>query len=139
MRLRHIHPQELHAWWPRVRDDLDACRVQSTDDVWMEDVYSAIQGNRAWLYVAEDERNPYLGCLVLEVCAEPFSQKRHLHVWMANGGRNDILVEGAPLVEDIARQAGLGEIRFRANRLGFERLAKKAGYKVGYFEMLKRI
>ena len=139
--LEPVLPDALHHWWPIVKGDVDECRLRDTDDVWSEDVYAAIQSGRVFLYVGLDDRRQYLGMTIVYVGFEPHSKEKFLFVWMVNNHQTgmDILRDGEEHLVSMARNAGAKSIRYRADRLSFERLTRSLGYSISHVEMTKRI
>jgi hypothetical protein len=132
-----VIPEKIHAYWELVRNDLNECRTQDTDEVWLEDIYSCIRGGTAHLYVGL-ENNTYCGMVLLSAKTDNFASKQNLHIWYCNNSAgHDILREGLSQLETIARQMGSEKITYRANRLSFERLTRDLGFKLTDCEFTK--
>ncbi len=137
--LTPISPLRLHDIWETVEADLDVCRKQDQDEVWMEDIYHALKAGYATLYVGYMGEE-YAGALVLMQKNDPWSGEPSVHIWfVANHAGHDILKEGQLQVEQIARKIGASKITLRAKRRAMERLLKDLGYEFLELELVKEL
>lgn len=131
--------QKLHDVWEMVSEDLETCRTQDKDEVWMEDIYHAIRSGWATLYVGRVD-GEYAGALVLMRREDPWTGEPHVHIWfVANHKGHDILKEGQAQVEKIARDIGARKITLRAKRKAMERLLNDLGYHFVELELAKEL
>ena len=116
--LRHVPPQELHAYWPFIKPGLEEVRSHSVDGWLAEDVYSAIRTSSSTLHVAFVD-STYAGFCVLTVI-QGYSSKA-LHIWCAYGikGMNVVDRFEKNLIA-IALNAGCRKLTFLSPRKGWE-------------------
>lgn len=123
--LRAIPASDLIFEWPRVREGLEQVKRASGDDWIPEDVYVAIKGGNATLFVIEDD--DYLGFVVLQVL--PTFHGKRLHVWAAHSiHRRPILWTLAEQLKPIAQAAGANKITFSSTRDEWAAIAERGGY-----------
>ena len=120
--LRLIAVQDLHQYWPFIKDGLEQVRKHSAEDWIAEDVYTAIRTGGSTLHVAF-VGGAYAGFCVL-TALQGYSSKS-LHIWCAYG------VPGMSVVERfekelvaIALRAGARRITFFSPRTGWEKRLK---------------
>jgi hypothetical protein len=134
-----IAPAALHDVWDLVRDDLDECRKHDTSTTWMEDIYSSLRNAWATLYLVS-RGEEHMGCLLLQLRTDPWESIPILHIWMcANHGGHNILKDGQPQLDEIARSCGARTITFRSDRLSFERLCRDLGYRLREIELVREL
>lgn len=140
MNIFPVPPNELHSWWDMVRDDIIECSQHDKENVWPEDVYSALKSGWAVLYVCT-VNGDYQGMMVTTTHTDQWDQSnRWLHVWFLNvHDRPDVILAGNKYLEGVARQLGFDMITFRADREAFERWGKRLGFEVGEIELRRRL
>ena len=120
--LRHVPPQDLHAYWPFIKPGLEEVRSRSVDGWIAEDVYSAVRTGSSTLHVAFVDSS-YAGFCVLTVM-QGYSSKA-LHIWCAYGvkGMNVVDRFEKDLIR-IALNAGCRKLTLLSNRKGWGRRYK---------------
>jgi hypothetical protein len=113
--------ERIGEFWPRIRPFLD--QMAHLSDGWIaEDVYCYLKSGLATLYVAEGE---WRGFAVLQLL--PHYSSKRLHCWIVQTTDDpQIYMEE---VEKIARQAGAHVITFDSPRKGWEKRAKRLGFR----------
>jgi len=135
-----VQPHELHDWWDAVVPDLDVCRVQDKEETWREDIYCAIKGGHAFLYVGTKDGD-YCGCMVVTRHFDQWQPRNSwLHVWYCNTQAGVEMIDaGLNFLDALAKQQGAKFITFRTNRLAFERWGRKLGFEVGEIELRREV
>jgi len=112
--VRQVHPDELHAVWPLIKDGLEKVKARC-HEVWIaEDVYASIKTGASTLHLKDD------GFLVLTPTRQAHTGKPVLHVWIAySAGSNQ--EEGETYLDRIAKQYGFQLITMKSPRRGWER------------------
>jgi hypothetical protein len=120
--LRHVPPQDLHQYWPFIKEGLEEVRNHSVDGWIAEDVYSAIRTGSSTLHVAFIS-GTYAGFCVLTVM-QGYSSKA-LHIWCAYGahGANVIQRFESELIK-IALNCGARKLTFLSPRKGWGKYYK---------------
>lgn len=142
--LRQVAPADLHAAWALAKPGLERVRIKANASWLCEDVFAAIRTGRATLHMGYlDEQ--YVGCVVLTINMDPFSNERSVLVWaLYTGGGQDrdkpepglipvndaILHYGLADVKEIARKAGINKIRFHSPRAGWIRRLGELGFQI---------
>jgi hypothetical protein len=119
---RYIAPLELRNWWSWIRPGLDIIKSKSTEAWIPEDVYADCFEKRSMLWVFTKQNRP-VGFVVLQPVLE------RLHIWCAYGAEEDIAPECFEHILNIARQGNAKQLSFDSNRRGWERHAKKMGFR----------
>jgi hypothetical protein len=120
--IRKISPDVLFTVWPKVRAGLEIV-VKHANDGWLpEDVYMAIKGGNALLFMWEDDS------FVVVNIMQSYSGAQELHVWTAYG-EGHVGGEYSPVVDQLAKELGCGAITFFSPRRGW------AKNKLGYTEV----
>ncbi len=125
MKLRYVHPDNLHGDW----DYLKACIekvVAKTDERLMkvEDVYWQIKTNNCGAYVVGDHE----GMVILQPC--PGWDGKELYIFMAyNDGTHDVVEMCLPEITEVAKTIGAKRLKFQSVRKGFGRYAEGIGFK----------
>ena len=137
--VKPVDQARLHDVWDLVKDDLDECRKHDTSTTWLEDIYASIRSGWATLYLVSKGAE-HMGCLLLQVRKDPWESTPILHIWMcANHGGHNILRDGQPQLDEIARACGAKTITFRSDRLSFERLCRDLGFRLREIELEKEL
>lgn len=111
-----VKPTELRAVWADVRAGLDK---MPAEDWIAEDVYHAIRGGTAALYLGVGESGCQ-GFMVLRQQFAEFSGAPILHVWLAYSVAGaDVYAQAEDYVRGIARQMGANRITFGSPRPGW--------------------
>jgi hypothetical protein len=125
--LRQIPTKEVGRDWERIRAGLVEVKQATTDDWLPEDVYMALKGGGASLYVGEDEQGEYLGFIVLRLVQTFHGSK--VEIWCAHSATKTPLMRAYwPEIQDIARQAGANLIGFSSAREEWQVAAKRLGF-----------
>lgn len=119
---RYIQPLELRGWWAWIRPGLDHIKSKSTEAWIPEDVYTDCFEKRSMLWVFVKENRP-----VSFAVLQPAGNR--LHVWCAYATEEDVAEASLAHIENIARQGNATELSFDSNRRGWERHAKKMGFR----------
>jgi hypothetical protein len=126
--LREISPKDIGIDWDRIRAGLVKVKQHTTDDWLPEDVYMALKGGGATLYVGEDDQGDYLGFIVLRLV-----QTFHgvsVEIWCAHSATKTPLMRTFwPRIQEISRNAGAGKIAFSSAREEWQVAAKRLGFK----------
>ena len=119
--MRLILPDDLHTVWDEVRTGLVEVQKFSAEDWLPEDIYMAIKGGNAALYVGDT------GFLVMQLI--PMYHGKRLHVWCAyNDGRPALRVF-LNSVKTIAKEAGAKKITFSSPRDEWLTVGKRGGFR----------
>ena len=121
MKSTFIEPNNLRQWWGFVRPGLLKI-LQKSPEPWIpEDVYADCFEGRSMLWVAQDDARP-VGFAVLQ------PQGTALHVWSVHLEHGH-LEAGWQLLLNIARNGQAETLTFDSWRPGWERQARKLGFK----------
>lgn len=112
---RYVKPEELRQIWDRIRPGLLEVKEASGEPWIPEDVYADCYAGRSLLYLLGD------GFGVVQ------PQGDTLHVWCGWGAW--MMDDGMSELFSIAKAGGARKISFDSNRLGWQRVAKKYGFK----------
>jgi hypothetical protein len=116
-----IHPDGLHAVWARVKEGLLKILERSPDDWLPEDVYHALKGGQAQLFICTGVQG-LEGFFVLRVVRREFSKVQDMHVWCAHSvGDGDVFDRGLNFVCEAARKAGCQRVTFGSQREGWKK------------------
>lgn len=125
--LRLIPAQEVGHDWERIRAGLVEVKRATTDDWLPEDVYMALKGGGASLYVGEDEQGDYLGFIVLRL-VQTFHGSM-VEIWCAYSATSRPLMRAFwPEIQAIATQAKADKISFSSAREEWQVAAKRLGF-----------
>lgn len=114
---RYIEPNDLRHIWHLIRPGLLEVK-EASNEAWIpEDVYSDCFAGRAMLWVTDE----FDGFAVLQ------PQGETLHVWCGWGAW--MMEDGFNFLFEIARKGGASKMSFDSNRPGWQKLAKKFGFK----------
>jgi hypothetical protein len=120
--MRYIQPNELRNWWNWVRPGLEKIKEKSTEPWIPEDVYADCYSQNSMLWVLLRHDRP-VAFMVLQPLGDT------LHVWCAFAYEEDCLLEGWENVQRIAKEGGATKVTFDSNRRGWDRTAKKLGFR----------
>lgn len=126
LELRFVAPSSLHLFWEQCEPLIIECLAHETDNVWKEDIYAAIKAGSAQLFIGVVNEH-FVGMTVLQRWQCQYSGDQVLHIWMVNG--SNFMETGMPLIEKMAKDAGVAKIRFRASREAYGRLTQKLGFR----------
>ena len=116
--LRFIPPAQVRSVWPQVLPGLHAIREKTAEPWIPEDVYHALMTGEASLH-SGFANGEWVGFVVMTT--HEFYGRKSLHVWCAYAKTDlDPVALFLPLIQDIARSAGLERVRFISPR-GWER------------------
>lgn len=134
-------PKLLHAFWPVVCDDIAFCLKQDRDEVWPEDVYTALRIGTAHLVIATDPADgEYVGMTVLVEHEDTYDPRaKTLHVWLCKVGEGGVTQEGQAFIEQLARSRGCRWVTLRSTRAAFERWGRARGFELGDIELRKEL
>lgn len=119
---RYIQPAELRGWWRLIRPGLERIKEKSTEAWIPEDVYADCFEQRSMLWFFLKENRP-VGFVILQPVG-PI-----LHIWCAYAIEEDCLFDAWEHIQEIAKQGGATSLSFDSNRRGWDRMAKKLGFK----------
>lgn len=124
MEIKYITPQELRAWWPSIKPGLENVKTKSPENWIIEDVYCDCHSQRSMIWALIDNGRA-IGYWVLQPNGE------ELHVWAgwALENRHDNLENGLKYIKEIARQGNAKYITFSSHRRGWDKRAKKMGFR----------
>lgn len=124
MEIKYITPQELRAWWPSIKPGLENVKTKSPENWIIEDVYCDCHSQRSMIWALIDNGRA-IGYWVLQPNGE------ELHVWAgwALENRHDNLENGLKYIKEIARQGNAKYITFSSHRRGWDKRAKKIGFR----------
>jgi hypothetical protein len=119
--LRLVQPHELRQSWGFVKNGLEIILKKSPEPWIPEDVYAAVIGNKAnlWLVI---EDNHAIGFVLGYISGDNF------HIWCAWGNLNGNLKGYFQELEDIAKTQ-CKRMTFDSWRPGWNRVAKELGFK----------
>jgi hypothetical protein len=115
-----IEPQKLREIWGWVRPRLLEVQEHSDGNWIPEDVYTDCFNGRSMLWVVTDQGKP-VGFGVMQPLGDC------LHVWCGWGQM--LMDEGFRHIREIAKAGGSRRISFDSNRPGWERVARKHGFR----------
>lgn len=125
--LRSIPPKEVGHDWERIRAGLVEVKRATTDDWLPEDVYMALKGGHATLYVGENDAGDYLGFIVLRL-VQTFNGSK-VEIWCAYSATSRPLMRTYwPEIQAIAKQTGANLISFSSAREEWQVAAKRLGF-----------
>ena len=119
--MRLILPDDLHTVWDEVRTGLVEVQKFSAEDWFPEDIYMAIKGGNAALYVG------YTGFLVMQLI--PMYHGKRLHVWCAYSKGRPALRVFLRFIKETALSAGARKITFLSPRDEWLSVSKRGGFK----------
>ena len=118
--LKLISGQDLHQYWPFVKQGLEEAKQYSVEDWIAEDVYTALRNGTSTLHMAFVD-NTYAGFCVLTI-TQGYSSK-NLHIFCAYGVKGMNVVERfEPEIVKIAKSIGARKITFLSTRRWERRL-----------------
>jgi len=117
-----IHPNNLREWWGFVRPGLIEILNKSPEPWIPEDVYTDCFTQKSMLWVAQVDARP-VGFAVLQPKGET------LHVWCVYFVEHGHMDAGLQHLKDIAKQGGAKTLTFDSWRPGWDRQARKLGFK----------
>jgi hypothetical protein len=122
MILEFIPPDNVRQTWPYVRQGLETV-LQKSPEQWIpEDVYASLMAGKSVLWLLK--RDEYcVGFLV------GYAKEDEFHIWCAYGMAGGELDKWFAILTDIARKGGAKRITFDSWRPGWNRVAKKLGFK----------
>lgn len=125
--LRLIPPNEISFEWDRVRAGLVEVKTATTDDWLPEDVYMAIRGGGASLYVGEDKHGDYLGFIVLRLVTT--FHGKSVEIWCAHSATSAPLMRTFwPQIQSIGQEVGANKISFSSSRDEWHAASKRLGF-----------
>lgn len=127
LKLNPVLPENLRAVWAIVREGLYSIAKHDKTHWIVEDVYAALVGGNASLYMAELD-NDYMGFMILQRLR--VYDGWHLHIWCgySPAEKPDLMVSGMPQVKVLAHTLGCRRITFSSDRKGWERVGVKLGF-----------
>ncbi len=139
LELRAVQAHEVSRIWDLVRAGVEECLPHDPDQPRAEDVYSMLRTGNATLLIGW-LNGQYAGHVILTTHTSPWSGLRYAHVWQAyNTTGHDVLRQGQQQLERMAKEAGCLQIRFKADRLAYERLVRDLGYTLCEVHLVKDI
>lgn len=121
MKSTFIDPNNLRQWWGFIRPGLLKILEKSPEPWIPEDVYADCFSGRSMLWIAQDDARP-VGFAVLQ------PQGTALHVWCVHLERGH-LETGMQHLLEIARNGNAERLTFESWRPGWDRQARKLGFK----------
>jgi hypothetical protein len=121
MNASFIEPNNLRQWWGFVRPGLLKILEKSPEPWIPEDVYADCYSGKSMLWIAQVDARP-VGFAVLQ------PQGTTLHVWCVHLESGHLDTGWQHLLE-IARSGGAERITFDSWRPGWEKQARKLGFK----------
>jgi hypothetical protein len=138
-KVRLVDPSELHWVWDDIKPDVIACLNTEEDDVWPEDVYTAIRTGTAWLVYASDEKG-YQGMAIITEWIDPYNPKvKKIHIWLCSTSSELITKEGLVLIENFARMRQAQKVALTSSNWAFKRWGEQRGFKVASIEISKEV
>jgi hypothetical protein len=124
MILHYIPKDNLRQHWEYIRHGLEIVRSKGHTDYIAEDVYCDCYEQRSMLFMGIIDNKP-VGFVVLQ----PIGNR--LHVWAAWSLINDeaLFMQAFQEIQAIAKQGGKTKVTFNSERRGWERKARKMGFK----------
>ena len=124
MILHYIPKDQLRQHWEYIRHGLEIVRSKGHTDYIAEDVYCDCFEQRSMLFMGIVDNKP-VGFVVLQ----PIGNR--LHVWAAWSLLNDeaLFMQAFQEIQAIAKQGGKTKVTFNSERRGWERRARKMGFK----------
>lgn len=124
MILHYIPKDQLRSHWDYIRHGLDIVRSKGHTEYIPEDVYCDCYEQRSMLFMGIIDNKP-VGFVVLQ----PIGNR--LHVWAAWSLLNDeaLFTQAFQEIQQIAKQGGKTKVTFNSERRGWERKARKMGFK----------
>lgn len=103
---------DIRGEWPRIRASLDAVQAKCGEEWIPEDVYLALQTQKAAAYLSDD------GLLIVQRLTAEYTGQPYLHVWIAHGDMTDAALD---FLRKQARHIGCTRITFASPRLGWSK------------------
>ena len=130
MNARYIYPNQLRDVWEFVKHGLEKVRAKGHDDWIVEDIYCDCFTQRSMLFVVDNDGLDY-GFMVLQPIGKT------MHIWAAylDSHNEKDLNLGLNHIKEIAKQGGCKKVTFTSVRKGWERHAKKLGWKPSTWEI----
>ena len=121
MKFQYVNPADLHSVWFHVKQGLEIVLERSFDTWIPEDVYCAIKGGNAQLFVFDG------GFIVVQRLNDQWTNEPYLHIWITYHETNtDVVDEFHSNLRKLADNAGIQKITFGSKR----RWDRKSGAKV---------
>jgi len=117
-----VKPEELKDYWDYIKSGLGQLLIKDPDQDWIpEDVYYHIKSGKSYCMVGITDGfidGFFVGYVM---------QDKTFFAWVAYCQRN--LDQGIEILSSFAKQIGCKRIKFGTGRAGWDRLARKHGYK----------